>query len=228
MLVPVWQRPAPGTAFEWGDLCEDGKTFPLVLTGTPDPKEPGGEVDDALDPLAAGAFMEFGNLAPNWKDVLRFSNRWGPIKPYDPAKKRYGTFQDWVAPVARMRQLVGVWLNLRKTPTDAPDHAALRDALVTSVNQELAKNLTFPQMVWNAQACVMMLVVQFGNLLGALYCAFARAVVEDTRFRKCEPCGGYFVIGEGKRADGMFCSTRCRMRAYRVRVRGDGQGKEAA
>lgn len=60
------------------------------------------------------------------------------------------------------------------------------------------------------------------SLLGAIWLQFAAAVEERRNFEKCKNCGRPFEISRaasiGKRADAKFCSTRCRVGSYHLRI----------
>jgi hypothetical protein len=60
------------------------------------------------------------------------------------------------------------------------------------------------------------------SLLGAIWLQFAVAVEERRNFEKCKNCGRPFEISRmastGKRSDAKFCSTRCRVGSYHMRI----------
>jgi hypothetical protein len=60
------------------------------------------------------------------------------------------------------------------------------------------------------------------TLLGALWLQFAVAVDGLKRFNRCSRCGAPFEVSRaprtGKRRDAQFCSARCRVNHYRVRI----------
>ena len=62
------------------------------------------------------------------------------------------------------------------------------------------------------------LSVEVGELLPALWLQFAIAVAEDKQYRRCEVCGRAFELSPGaNRADRRSCSDKCRVRGYRRR-----------
>ena len=60
------------------------------------------------------------------------------------------------------------------------------------------------------------------SLMAAIWLQFAAAVEERRSFEKCKNCGRPFEISRaasiGKRSDAKFCSTRCRVGSYHVRI----------
>jgi hypothetical protein len=56
------------------------------------------------------------------------------------------------------------------------------------------------------------------SLIGALWLQFALAVAGDADFRACKECGNLFEVSKSaSRSDRQFCSTACRVKAYRQR-----------
>jgi hypothetical protein len=56
------------------------------------------------------------------------------------------------------------------------------------------------------------------TLLGAMWLQFAHAVAYKKEFRDCEFCGAPFEVSlEAARTSRMYCSTRCKIQAYRKR-----------
>jgi hypothetical protein len=75
-----------------------------------------------------------------------------------------------------------------------------------------------PRLLWDAKRERLGLYIVPDGLIGALWLQFARAVERDSRFRQCAECGIWFELAPGTaRADKLYCSTPCRIKAYRKR-----------
>ena len=60
--------------------------------------------------------------------------------------------------------------------------------------------------------------LNFATLQESVWAQFSVAVAESKQFRKCEACDKRFELSPDKnRADRLFCSDACRVRAYRQR-----------
>jgi hypothetical protein len=90
-----------------------------------------------------------------------------------------------------------------------------------------------PRLLWDAKRERLGLYIVPDGLIGALWLQFARAVERDSKFRQCAECGIWFELAPGTaRADKLYCSTPCRIKAYRkrqaeaVRLHGEGRSIE--
>jgi hypothetical protein len=89
------------------------------------------------------------------------------------------------------------------------------------------------RLLWDAKRARFCLYMAPVDLIGALWLQFARAVERDSQFRKCAECGIWFELAPGTaRADKLYCSTPCRIKAYRkrqaeaARLHGEGRSLE--
>ena len=63
---------------------------------------------------------------------------------------------------------------------------------------------------------------QTDRLIDALWVQFRNAVVDDLQFRRCDVCRNPMRVGAakgGSRTDSLYCSTACRLKAYRGRIK---------
>jgi hypothetical protein len=102
----------------------------------------------------------------------------------------------------------------------------------STINQKLEGRAS-PRLLWDAnRECLGLYIVPDG-LVGALWLQFARAVERDSRFRQCAECALWFELAPGAaRSDKLYCSTPCRLKAYRKRqaeaARLHGEGRSLA
>lgn len=112
---------------------------------------------------------------------------------------------------------------------DAPKRKALNLAASFYVQAAINDRLTryaAPRLLYNPDTGEQELRIVPGNLLGALWWQFARAVEGGKGYARCEVCGGWFEVStEGKRPEAKHCSTNCRVKAYRAR---QGQARDRA
>jgi hypothetical protein len=90
-----------------------------------------------------------------------------------------------------------------------------------------------PRLLWDVNRERLGLYIVPAGLIGALWLQFARAVERDSKFRQCAECGIWFELAPGTaRADKLYCSTPCRIKAYRkrqaeaARLHGEGRSVE--
>jgi hypothetical protein len=87
----------------------------------------------------------------------------------------------------------------------------------STINRQLEGRAS-PRLLWDAKRERLGLYIVPAGLIGALWLQFARAVERDSRFRQCAECGIWFELAPGTaRADKLYCSTPCRVKAYRKR-----------
>ena len=99
----------------------------------------------------------------------------------------------------------------------------------SKINEKLEGRAS-PRLLWDAKRERLGLYIVPAGLIGALWLQLARAVERDSRFRRCAECGIWFELSPGTaRADKLYCSTACRIKAYRKRqaeaVRLHGAGR---
>lgn len=89
---------------------------------------------------------------------------------------------------------------------------------VQSVINEHLHGRASPRLLWDEERERLGLYIVPDGLIGALWLQFARAVERNTTFRQCFECGSWFELAPGTgRSDKLYCSTPCRIRAYRRR-----------
>jgi hypothetical protein len=99
----------------------------------------------------------------------------------------------------------------------------------SKINEKLEGRAS-PRLLWDKNRERLVLYIVPDGLIGALWLQFARAVERDSKFRQCAECGIWFELARGTaRADKLYCSTACRIKAYRKRqaeaVRLHGEGR---
>jgi hypothetical protein len=102
----------------------------------------------------------------------------------------------------------------------------------STINKKLEGRAS-PRLLWDAKRERLGLYIVPAGLIGALWLQFARAVERNSRFRQCAECGTWFELAPGTaRADKLYCSTPCRIKAYRkrqaeaARLHGEGRSIE--
>ena len=102
----------------------------------------------------------------------------------------------------------------------------------STINRQLEGRAS-ARLLWDAKRARLGLYMVPVDLIGALWLQFTRAVERDSQFRKCAECGIWFELAPGTaRADKLYCSTACRIKAYRkrqaeaARLHGEGRSLE--
>lgn len=105
---------------------------------------------------------------------------------------------------------------LDKKPKDALRLAGLFH-IQEAINQKLREHAP-GRLLYNPEAGRLELHLAPRNLLGAIWLQFARAVEGNKEYRRCRVCSKWFAVSPGgKRRQAVYCSTRCRVKAYRDR-----------
>jgi len=87
------------------------------------------------------------------------------------------------------------------------------------VNQKLAE-CGSPRMLWDEGKGRMTVRHVPDNLLGAIWLQMALAIERNVEFRRCTECDTWFEVSrEGGRSDKIYCSSACRVKAHRERLR---------
>ena len=85
------------------------------------------------------------------------------------------------------------------------------------VNQHLRTRIS-PRLLWDERDTRLRLHLVPDGLVGALWLQFARAIENDSEFRRCAECDLWFELAPGTaRSDKLYCSNACRTKAYRRR-----------
>jgi hypothetical protein len=152
----------------------------------------------------------------------------------------------WVEDISAMRRAVELWEAVRRGdagdvsrrlepypsaegvmfqdthrpewPPSDPYRAALLQ-IESAINTNLGRGV-YPRVCWDSAGTSLNFTVAPLELLGALWLQFAWAVAGKAEYRACRECGRLFEVSRsesGSRADRMFCSTGCRVKAYRQR-----------
>jgi hypothetical protein len=101
-----------------------------------------------------------------------------------------------------------------------------------TINRQLDGRAS-PRLLWDVSRERLGLYIVPTGLIGALWLQFARAVERDSKFRQCAECDIWYELAPGTaRADKLYCSTPCRIKAYRkrqaeaARLHGEGRSME--
>lgn len=87
-----------------------------------------------------------------------------------------------------------------------------------TVNDHL-KGRVSPRLLWTKKRTRLALFFVPQSLIGALWLQFALAIDGNKDYRRCEECRSWFEVSpEGARTTRVYCSTACRVRAYRRRI----------
>ena len=85
------------------------------------------------------------------------------------------------------------------------------------VNQHLRTRVS-PRLLWDEHETRLRLHLVPEGLVGALWLQFAKAIENDSEFRRCAECNIWFELAPGTaRSDKLYCSNACRTKAYRRR-----------
>jgi hypothetical protein len=85
------------------------------------------------------------------------------------------------------------------------------------------RELTPPTVRWVTTSHQFQLSLAPTSLLGAMWAQFASAVIGGAQFRACKECSSLFEVclqtSSGARSDRVYCSDKCRQKAFRDRQR---------
>ncbi len=91
------------------------------------------------------------------------------------------------------------------------------DWLLWTINEKLKGGIP-ARLLWSEAQGRPVLCHTADHLLDAMWLQFARAIDGNKQYKLCPECGNAFEVHpEMARADKVFCSDACRMRAYRKR-----------
>jgi hypothetical protein len=99
--------------------------------------------------------------------------------------------------------------------------AAARVALQTNINHRLYGGVS-AQLRWSADKGAHVFRIVPRDLHAAVWLQFARAVAGEVLYRPCKVCGKWLMISaeeHGFRSNREFCSSACRQRDHRTKVR---------
>jgi hypothetical protein len=118
----------------------------------------------------------------------------------------------WTGQIRALADFVRACGHLRREP-------ALADAIQGTAFVHLRKTVGL-SLSWSLRSRSFHLRHLPYSLIGALWLQAVRAVAEKTAFRECRVCRKPIEISRsgGARADAVFCSDKCKTRAYRQRV----------
>ena len=102
--------------------------------------------------------------------------------------------------------------------SEPPGRRERADAYLAGLIEGRLPGMTEAQMELDSAPGRPRLVHRPHHLLGVLWLQLALALAEGKTYRRCEGCGAWLEISEeAGRSDRRYCSTACRMRAYRER-----------
>jgi hypothetical protein len=192
----------------------------------------------------------FADLEPTGNAVLEFANRYGPLRE----RLDHCAMTLWAQQIAQMRRMVALktaldksdWPAIRENlePFYAHDLPAAREI---AAKIKAGKRLPEPDLAnaaglmlacfadkatirptWDSAGQRVTLAVQPSDLLEALWLQFARSVLDQQQYRRCEVCGRWYPGTEDPdkkrkrstiRSDRRVCSDSCRVKAYARRKR---------
>ncbi len=77
------------------------------------------------------------------------------------------------------------------------------------------------RLLWDPEEAELVNCAVPSSLLGAIWLQFALSVERGSSFRRCQECGKWFEVSpKTGRSDKLFCSTVCRVKAFRKRKAG--------
>jgi hypothetical protein len=98
-----------------------------------------------------------------------------------------------------------------------------KDAVLASLNRHLPHEVK-QVVVADQQTGEVSLQLQPESLYGVMWIQFALAVAGTKQFRACTGCGEWFEVAPGvNRKNRVFCSTACRNKAFRKKIKTAGE-----
>ena len=87
----------------------------------------------------------------------------------------------------------------------------------SEINSRISEQ-TSPRLLWDVDSSSLITRILPKNLFGAMWLQFALSVERKSEFRQCSHCGKWFELSPSMaRSDKQFCSTACRVKAFRQR-----------
>jgi hypothetical protein len=140
--------------------------------------------------------IEYTSWLPEWVREEGLHDRFNPVKDFVGAT--YGILD--AAPRDRLK-------------------AAKKCLLLGLVGSELREGAKV-HVIYDSNRDSFRFEARSENLITAIWAQFAAAVVNDSEFRRCDVCRKPFELSpEVARTNRLYCSTPCRLKAYRRRIR---------
>jgi hypothetical protein len=227
----IWHRPASRRkGYAWIETGDDEQLELKAEARFKDYKP-----DSAL-------FLDFAELQTTSKEVLKFTNRYGPLRE----RLEYVPLSVWTEQIGLMRQAVAlmkglattdfekIWSNLQPFDTFDTDQTRSLKAKIKA-----GKRLSDSDLV---SAAVMrlfylsihalgdlepeaglvkgkiQLTVKHPDLLSFLWFSLGHAVLDKRQFKQCQACDKWFTVHpKMNRSHKTTCSSSCRFQLYRLR-----------
>jgi len=104
------------------------------------------------------------------------------------------------------------------------DHGDLIKPALFYIQKEINERLndeTRLRLLWDPDEAQLTNCAVPSSLLGAIWLQFALSVERGSSFRRCQECSKWFEVSpKAGRSDKLFCSTVCRVKAFRKRKAG--------
>jgi hypothetical protein len=186
-----------------------------------------GEVYDPFI-LEPALYRIFSRLNPTPDAVLGFANQYGDLATVeDVLDKKWVRLLEWQEQIAIIRDMVNFADRVLTATSKRKQTTAHKDEVLALVNWLVESVRTgFEASEENG---VISFKAKAHTLLDAMKLQLAEAIVLEKSCRDCEHCGKPFeVTPQVSRADRLYCSDNCRVKAYQrrrkqaIKMREDG------
>jgi hypothetical protein len=209
--------PVAVKGYEWRDMIPE-PVLRAVKPGLVRYFEP-------MDRDHTGLFRAFAEIELTKDGIRSFANQYGQLgAAVEILHGREGPMatlpiqamehlSEWQDQIGRMREALGLWELVRSGEGGQEEVESLRETL----NRHLLHHVSV-HMVQDIRHGGLSLRKWPVSLLGALWLQLAEAVSGNKEFRSCPTCGKWFELSpDVARTNRLFCSDKCRTRAYRGR-----------
>ena len=122
---------------------------------------------------------------------------------------------------AFQRTLDHIWSPVQKPKRDALIRVArgwAQEEINSAMSGSDKGTLTNARVLFETDSSRMSLHIVPRTLIGAMWLQCARVLTLHPTFKSCEHCSRWFELSaEGRRRHSKYCSSRCKVAAYRVR-----------
>jgi hypothetical protein len=162
-------------------------------------------------------FRIFANLAPTPEAILGFANRYGDLAVFDDdPQRRSDSLWTWREEIAKFRQLLVTADQLQARPASGRHQLKQAQDIAKFIEPLLFSGPVF--MIPAVQNGSIDLVANVFSLKDVLNIQLVLAIVERKTYRNCDQCEKPFELTpQINRADRIFCSDNCRVKAYQRR-----------
>jgi predicted nucleic acid-binding Zn ribbon protein len=162
-------------------------------------------------------FRIFAQLAPTPDEILGFANQYGDLAVFDEdPQKRGDSLWTWREEIAKFRKLVAKADQLRDRPESSQGQRKQAQDIAKFIEPLLFSGSVF--LTPAVQNDSIDLVANVFSLTQVLNIQLVMAIVEGKTYRTCDHCGKpYELTPQINRADRIFCSDNCRVKAYQRR-----------